>query len=95
MALVQKIESGTIPVSTEGQIISPTNYDPSIANGVWAQRDTNGVLIVEFWYGGAGPPPYHEDYVYISSGTIESGSYLDKHYPSKAKIRDKWFEMTN
>jgi hypothetical protein len=99
-ALVQKIESGAIPISTEDQMIPATNYDSSLAYGVWAQRDTNDVLIVQFWYGRAGPPPYHEDYVYVSSGVIEPDSYLDKRYPSKAKLVDKkfngkWFEVAN
>ena len=94
-ALVQKIESGAIPISTEGQMIPATNYDSNLAYGVWAQRDTNNVLIVEFWYGRAGPPPYHQDYLYISSGIIEPGSYLDKRYPSKAKLKDKWFEVAD
>lgn len=94
-ALVQKIESGKIPISTEGRIIPATNYDSSLAFIIFASRDTNGVLIVDFGYGEAGPPPYHEDYIYISSGTIESNSYLDNRWPSKAKIRDKWFEVAN
>ena len=60
-ALVQKIESGAIPISMEGRMISATNYDSSLAYVVWARRETNGVLIVEFDYGHAGPPPYHQD----------------------------------
>ena len=98
-ALVQKIESGAIPISTEGQIPA-TNYDSSLAYGVWAQRDINDVLIVEFWYGGAGPPPYHQEYVYVSSGIIEPGSDLDKRLPYKAKLLDKkfngkWFDASD
>jgi hypothetical protein len=99
-ALVQKIELGGIPISTEGQIIPATNYNSSLAYRVWAQRDPNGILFVEFDYGHAGPPPYHQDYVYISSGVIEPGSYLDKRWPSKAKIlnkefKGKWFEVAD
>ena len=94
-ALVQKIESGEISISTEGRIIPATNYDSSLALIVVAGRDTNGVLIVDFGYGEAGPPPYHQDYIYISSGTIEANSYLDNRWPSKAKIRNKWFEVAN
>jgi hypothetical protein len=94
-ALVQKIESGNIPISSEGQVVSTTNYDSSLAERVVAERETNGVLIVVFNYGGAGPPPYHVDYLYISSGVIDPGSYLDKRYPSQTKIKDKWFEVVN
>lgn len=90
-ALVQKIESGAIPISTEGQVISSTNYDSSLAYGVWAQRETNNVLIVQFGYGHAGPPPYHQDYIYVSSGVIEPNSYLDKHWRYKAKLLNKKF----
>lgn len=99
-ALVQKIESGAIPITTESGLIPATNYDSSLAYAVLARRDTNGVLSVEFGYGHAGPPPYHQDYVYISSGVIEPGSYLDKRWPSKVKIlnkefKGKWFEVAD
>jgi hypothetical protein len=33
--------------------------------------------------------------VYVSSGVIESGSYLDNRWPSKVKLKDKWFEVAN
>jgi hypothetical protein len=66
-ALVQKIESGAIPVSTESQIILTSNYDSSLAEQVSASRQTNGVLTVFFLFGGAGSPPFHELYLYISS----------------------------
>jgi hypothetical protein len=91
-ALVQKIESGAIPISTEGQIIPATNYDSSLAYVVWARRDTNGVLNVEFGYGHAGPPPYHQDYIYVSSGVIEPNSYLAKNWPYKVKLLEKEFD---
>lgn len=93
-ALVQKIESGKISVSTETRIIAATNYDSSLAFIVFAKQYTNGVLIVDFGYGEAGPPPYHQDYVYISSGTNDPDLYLAR-WPSKAKIKDKWFEVAN
>lgn len=54
-AVIQKIESGVIPLSGDG-MISTNDYDPVLASGVWTNQ-TNGVLTVEFWYGGAGPPP--------------------------------------
>jgi Zn-dependent protease with chaperone function len=95
-ALVQKIESGAIPVSAEGQMIPGTNYDSSLAyDGVWAQREKNGALIVEFWYGGAGPPPYHQAYLYVSSGVIKADSDLCDRWPSRAEIREKWFEVAD
>jgi hypothetical protein len=93
-ALVQKIESGAIPIQAEGQI-SPTNFDSSLAERVFASRETNGVLTVFFLYGGAGPPPYHELYLYISSGKIEPESALDKRYWGQEKIKDKWFLVEN
>jgi hypothetical protein len=92
-ALVQKIESGAIPVSPEGQMIPATDYDSSLAYyGVYAKKETNGILTVEFLYGAAGPPPYHQAYVYISSGTIES---ISNRWPSIAKIKDKWFAVAD
>jgi hypothetical protein len=59
---------------------------------VWARRDTNGVLNVEFGYGHAGPPPYHQDYIYVSSGVIEPNSYLAKNWPYKVKLLEKEFD---
>ena len=95
-ALVQKIESGAIPVSAEGQMIPETNYDSSLAHdGVWAQREKNGTVIVEFRYGSAGPPPYHQAYLYVSSGVIKTGSDFDDRWPGRAEIREKWFEAVN
>jgi hypothetical protein len=52
-------------------------------------------LTVFFLYGGAGPPPYHELYLYISSGKIEPESALDKRYWGQEKIKDKWFLVEN
>jgi hypothetical protein len=95
-ALVQKIESGAIPVSAEGQMISGTNYDSCLAHdGVWAYREKNGTWIVEFRYGSAGPPPYHQAYLYVSSGIIKPGSNLADRWPSTAEIRGKWFEVAD
>jgi hypothetical protein len=95
-ALIQKIESGAIPVSAEGRMIPGTNYDACLAHdGVWAKRETNGTWIVEFRYGGAGPPPYHQAYLYVSSGVIKPGSKLADRWPSIAEIREKWFEAAD
>jgi hypothetical protein len=95
-ALVQKIESGAIPVSAEGQKISETNYDSCLAHdGVWAYREKNGTLIVIFMYGIAGPPPYHQAYLYVSSDVIKPDSDLYRRWPSIAEIRGKWFEVAD
>jgi hypothetical protein len=97
-AVIQKIESGAIPLS--GYRMIPTNdYDSAIGRGVSANQ-TNGVLTVEFWYGGAGPPPYHQVFVYVSNGNYKDGYRLNERLPNYTQLQGesfdgKWFFATD
>jgi hypothetical protein len=93
--LIRKIQSGTIPVSTELTRIPMATNDLYIAYIMFAQRATNGALTVEFNYGGAGPPPMHSAYLYSDSGSIERGSRFDERWPYRRRISTQWFEVSD
>lgn len=93
-AFVQQIEAGTIPVSTNAHPISLPKADRDLAYFVWAQRDTNGVLIVEFSTD-SGWPAKHSGYLYCSAGSVPPGSSSDVRWRGKFQIHPKWFRIYN
>jgi hypothetical protein len=97
-AVVQRIESGAIPLPGDG-MISTNDYDLILGHGVFANQ-TNGVWTVEFWYGGAGPPPYHQVFVYVSNGNFKDGYRLNERLPNYTQLQGepfggKWFFATD
>jgi hypothetical protein len=93
-AVVQQMESGSIPVSTEMARIPQAESQARLAYTVLAWKDTNGVLTVTFITGG-GFPVKHSGYLYRSSGVIEPGSLADSLWPHRQEKRPKWFSVSD
>lgn len=93
--IVREIENGAIPVypDVDNSILSP-HHEALLAHRVFAERDANGILTVEF-ITESGFPAKHSGYLYVSSGVIESNSRKDSRWPIREKVRDKWFWVSN
>jgi len=52
-AVVRKIDTGAIPLANGREEISATYFDHNLAYAIWAERDSNQVLTVEFLWGGS------------------------------------------
>ena len=90
--IVRQMESGTIPVSTEFSEVRQAEPGARLARGVFAGKDTNGVLTVIF-FTEAGFPALHSGYLYRSSGELGSG--LESRWPINEKVRSNWFYISN
>jgi hypothetical protein len=88
------MESGEISVSTEMDRIPQAILKARMAYAVFAQKETNGVLTVEFLTE-TGFPVKHSGYLYCSSGTIAPGSAEDRHWPIIHEERPKWFSISD
>ena len=93
-AIIYQIESGGIPVSVKLTLIPGVEQKIPLAYAVFAQKDSNCLLIVEFWTEG-GFPVQHAGYLYISSGAIEPGSLEDSRWPIRQKERPNWFYISD
>lgn len=91
-AVVRQMESGSIPVGTKLSRIPQAEPMARLAYRVFAQKDTNGVLTVEFWTEG-GFPVKHSGYLYVSSGVIETGARW--RWTMRHKVRSKWFYFSD
>src|SRR5207244_13650063 len=81
--VVQQIESGSIPVSAEFAKIRQAEREARLAYGVFAGKDTNGILTVVF-FTESGFPALHSGYMYRSSGEMSSG--LESRWPINQKL---------
>ena len=93
-AVVRRMESGNILVTTNLSRISQELPLANWAYAVLAQKDTNGVLMVEFLTE-RGFPVMHSGYLYISSGIIEPGSLEDSRWPIRHEERPRWFYISD
>ena len=91
-AIVRQVESGSIPTSAEFSKIPQADRQARLAYGVFAQKDTNGVVRVMF-FTESGFPALHSGYLYSSSG--EPGSGVESRWPIVRKVKDKWFYISN
>ena len=92
--VVHQMESGSILVSTNFANIPRAEAEARLAYRVFAQRDTNGVLVVEFDTE-SGFPVKHSGYLYSSSGVIEPGSRMDSRWPIRQELRSRWFYISD
>lgn len=92
--VVRQMESGRIPVFTNLTLIPQAQAQARLAYAVLAQRDTNGVLTVEFLTEG-GFPVKHSGYLYCSSGNIKAGSLADSRWPIRHQEQPKWFYISD
>jgi hypothetical protein len=93
-AVVQQMVSGSIRVSTNLSPIPQAAPLAHLAYAVLAQKDTNGVLMVEFLTEG-GFPVKHSGYLYISSGVVEPGSVAYSRWPIRHEERPRWFYISD
>jgi hypothetical protein len=84
--VVQLIHEGSI--ETNEGIILPKKYS-HLAYLTRAYKDSQDILTVEFWVGGAGPPPKHFLYIYRSNGSLEESPQLEVH--SIKRLNEHWF----
>jgi hypothetical protein len=93
--IVQEIEEGKVPVYPEvdNSLLEPENK-ARFAYLVFAEKDTEGILTVEF-ITESGFPAKHSGYLYVSSGNIEPGSRMDSRWPIREKVKDNWFWVSN
>lgn len=89
--IIKQMESGIIPVSSELRLL-PLLKDNSLY-AVLAQRDTKGVLTVEFLTDGAFPVK-HWGYLYCS-GSIEPHSLAVSRWPKRRELRPHWFRISD
>lgn len=92
--VVHRIESGEILVSTNRTEIPQATATARLTWAVFAQKNTNGVLTVEFMTE-QGFPVKHSGYLYSSSGAIERGSEADSHWPIRNQQRPHWFYISD
>ncbi|HEY1788382.1 MAG TPA: hypothetical protein VGJ73_09520 [Verrucomicrobiae bacterium] len=93
-AVVKKMESGTILVSTNLSTVPQAVPLAPLAYAVLAQKDATGALTVEFLTEG-GFPLKHSGYLYVSSGVIPPGSLEDSRWPIRKQERGKWFFISD
>lgn len=93
-ALVERIQAENVLVSGEAVSVPLMETEHDMGYGVLAQRDTNGVLMVELLTGG-GFPVKHSGYLYSSSGSITPGSFFDSRWPFKTEVKPKWFRISD
>ena len=93
-AVVNKIETGTIVVSTNWSLVPEAKSEARLAYAVLAKKEANGLMVVEFLTEG-GFPVKHSGYLYCSAGIIETGSRIDLDLPIQHKIKDKWFYISD
>ena len=93
-AVVHQMESGSILVSTKFDNIPRAESEARLVYRVFAQRDTNGVLMVEFDTE-SGFPVKHSGYLYSSSGVIQPGSRMDSRWPIRQELRSRWFYISD
>ena len=90
-ATIQKMESGTIPVSAEERRLSSSEYDGRLALTVWAERDNKGSLIVTFLYGDTGAVGLHDAFVYSASGELSVKD--ESSWRWKRRLSGNWFQV--
>jgi hypothetical protein len=92
--VVQQMESGSIPVSATMSRIPLAESQARLTYAVLAQKDTNGVLTVEFLTE-CGFPVKHSGYLYCSSGVIASDSVAASRWPIRHEEKPKWFYISD
>jgi hypothetical protein len=91
-SIVRKIEAGTIPVSIEVQRVPQA--EDLFTRPVFAHRDTNGVLTVEFFTEN-GYPAKHIGFLYCSSGVIDPDSRVARRWSWRTELKPLWFRVSN
>ena len=93
-AVVQQMEEGSIPVPPGFNRIPQAASKARLAYAVFAERTDSGGLMVEFFTERAFPVK-HSGYLYISSGIIKPGSFIDSQWPIRSQVRRQWFSVSD
>jgi hypothetical protein len=92
--VVRQIESGRIPMSVGFDRLPQAESEARLVYTVYAEKDVNGVLMVEFLTE-SGFPVKHSGYLYSSSGAIEPGSLMNSRWPIRQELRKWWFYISD
>jgi hypothetical protein len=87
-ALVHRIETNAIPVSTNVVHIPPEQATARLCEAVWAQKTSN-ILVVEFDTDIRGFPAHSAGYIYCSGDRIPQGSFAERRIA--AQIQPHWY----
>jgi hypothetical protein len=93
-AVIGQMQSGTISVPTGFTGIAAGPAKARFVYAIFAEKGTNGVLMVEFDTE-SGFPVKHSGYLYSSSGKIEPGSRMNSRWPIRRELRSNWFYVSN
>ena len=87
-ALVRRIETNGIVVSTNAMRIPPEQADVRLCDNVMAQKTSN-ILVVEFDTDVRGFPAHSTGYIYSSANKIPLGSFAARRITTQ--IRPNWY----
>jgi hypothetical protein len=92
-AVLEMMMDGSIDVGDELRLIElPPEYS-SLASRTMAQKDSNGILTVEFIIGG-GFPVKHSGYLFRSEGKLQDWEHAAR-WPRRLKIDEHWYRISD
>lgn len=92
-AVVSLMQADSIVVSRELQHLDLPARFSGLAWATLAERDSSGVLTVEFMTGG-GFPVKHSGYLYRSKGSLEEWPHASR-WPRARLVRDNWYAISD
>jgi hypothetical protein len=92
--VVQQMESGSIPLSVGFTNVPQAEAEARLAYQVFAEKSSNGVLMVEFDTE-SGFPSKHSGCLYSSAGAIVPGSRMDSRWRIREELRSRWFYVSD
>jgi len=92
--VVERMESGAIPVSAKYDEIPQAEKEAMWVHAVFAEKSTNGVLKVLF-VTESGFPARRSGYYYLSTGVSETDPAKSTSWPINKMLRDKWLFVSN
>ena len=92
-AVIELIMDGSVDVGDELRLIElPPEYS-RLASAVLAQKDSNGILTIEF-INGSGFPVHHSGYLFRSEGKLQDWEHAGR-WSLKYKINDHWYRISD
>ena len=92
--VIGDIQSGRIAVSDKFIRIPEAESSARLTYAVFAQRQPNGSLFVEFLTE-RGFPVKHSGYLYASSDHIDDAAFIRSRWPITSHMREHWFYISD